>query len=64
MKTTLEFGDDEKDDAEIAMRSRDLLAALTGIDELARSCLKYDGDPLRTLEQIRGLVSDAMEGLQ
>jgi hypothetical protein len=64
MKTTLEFGDDEKVEAEIAMRSMDLLVALNSIDELARSCLKHDGDPLRTLEQIRELVHGSMEGLQ
>jgi hypothetical protein len=64
MKTILEFDNDERVEAEIAMRSMRLLCALNDIDELARSCLKYDGDPLPTLERIREGVRAALEGLQ
>lgn len=64
MKTILEFDNDERVEAKVAIRSMDLMVALNSIDEMARSCLKYDGDPLPTLERIREEVRAAMEGLQ
>lgn len=61
---TLTFDREERAEAMAALHGMRLLVALNRIDEIARTALKHDGDPLLALEAIRGEVGDAMEGLE
>jgi len=60
---TLTFKNDEKLAAHAAIHALDLLGAIAQIDAAARSALKYDGDPLATLESIRAICAEARERL-
>ena len=64
-KLILEFDLNEDEYAAMAaIHSLDLARALTHIRERARSILKYDGDPLETLEDIKSIAAAAMEVLE
>lgn len=54
----------ESYEAKAAIHGLRSLAALNRIDQIARTALKHDGDLIRSLEQIRGEVVEAMEGLE
>lgn len=54
----------ESYEAKAAIHGTRSLAALSRIDQIARTALKHDGDLIRSLEQIRGEVVEAMEGLE
>ena len=51
-------------EAKAAMHGLRSIAALNRIDHIARTCLKHDGDARQCLEEIRGQVVEAMEGLE
>jgi hypothetical protein len=51
-------------EARAAMYGLRSLAALNRIDQIARTALKHDGDLIRSLEEIRSQVTEAMEGLE
>ena len=65
MKAILEFNlPEEKQEFLTASKALDLLSACCHIDEYARRALKHGGVDLETtLSYIRGVISDAMEGL-
>ena len=54
----------ESHEAQAAIHGLRSVAALSRIDHLARTCLKHDGDARQCLEEIRGQVTEAMEGLE
>ena len=53
----------ESYEAKAAMHGLRSIAALNRIDHIARNYLKHDGDAHKCLEEIRGQVVEAMEGL-
>lgn len=55
---------EEKAEASFAMRAMDLWSALHDIDNRARSALKHDGDCVKALEEIRGVVREFVGGAE
>jgi hypothetical protein len=54
----------EAHEAQAAIHGLRSIDTLHRIDQLARTCLKHDGDARSCLEEIRGQVTEAMEGLE
>ena len=54
----------ESYEAHAAIHGMRSVAALNRVDQIARTCLKHDGDGGQCLEEIRREVTEATEGLE
>lgn len=61
MKVTLEFSDDERSEAHLALNASALLSALYEIDRLLKAHLDHgDGEGQEVMERCRGIAFEAM----
>lgn len=61
MKVTLEFSDDERSAAHLALNAGALLSALCEIDRALKSHLDHDaGEARDVMERCRGIAFDAI----